>query len=246
MNHFFITPNQIKDKKIAITGSDVRHIKNVLRMKAGEEASFSDGVNPFTHHAVLAEISDEIIYFDLIYTQEANQELSARIYLFQSLPKADKMELVIQKAVELGVHEIIPVATARSIVKLDAKKAQAKRQRWQSISEAAAKQCHRQSIPLINGIMNFTDALKWAEKMELRMIPYEMADNMEKTKKSIQSIKSGQTVAIFIGPEGGFSADEIKLAIKAGITPITMGRRILRTETAAFVILSWIMYQLEE
>lgn len=246
MNHFFITSEQMNEKRITITGRDVRHIKNVLRMKVGDEASFSDGGNTFIHHAILAAMSDEIIYFDLIYTQESNQELSARVYLFQSLPKADKMELIIQKAVELGIYEIIPINTARSIVKLDEKKAQAKRQRWQNISEAAAKQCHRQIIPFINNIINFTEALKWAEKMELRMIPYEMADNMEKTKKSIQSIKPGQNVAIFIGPEGGFSTEEINLAIQAGLTPLTIGKRILRTETAAFVILSWIMYHLEE
>jgi len=245
MNHFFVTPIQISENKITITGNDFRHIKQVLRMNIGDEATFSDGINQVEYHGIITGFDDETAYFDIIYIQELNNELPAQVYLFQSLPKADKMELIIQKAVELGIHEIIPINTTRSIVRLNDKKAQTKIKRWQAISEAAAKQCKRGTIPLINNLMDFGQALKTASGMDLKIIPYEMADNIEDTKKIISAIKPGQTIAIFIGAEGGFAKEEIDLATKSGITPITMGKRILRTETAALVILSWIMYHLE-
>ena len=245
MNHFFITPNQINDKKITVIGNDVRHIKDVLRMKVGDEATFSDGVNPVEYHGIITELGNEMISFDLCYIEKTSHELPARVYLFQGLPKADKMELVIQKAVELGVHEIIPISTNRSIVKLDAKKASAKTKRWNSISEAAAKQCKRGIVPIIREVKSFDEAVKYASEMEIKIIPYEMADDVSATKEIINNIKPEQEIAIFIGPEGGFSDTEIRLAQENGFIPITMGKRILRTETAAFVILSWIMYHLE-
>jgi len=246
VNHFFITPGQINKNEITVTGNDFRHIKNVLRMKIGEEAAFSDGVDAVEYRGIITDFGDDTVCFELIYTQEINHELPAKVYLFQSLPKADKMELIIQKAVELGVYKIIPVAAARSIVRLDEKKALAKVKRWQGISEAAAKQCKRGIIPIVCEVMSFNQAINFAAAMDVKIIPYEMADDIGNTKNIIGSLKPGQTVAIFIGPEGGFSSQEIDLAIKTGISPITMGKRILRTETAALVILSWIMYQLEQ
>ncbi|MCL2051980.1 MAG: 16S rRNA (uracil(1498)-N(3))-methyltransferase [Lachnospiraceae bacterium] len=245
MHHFFIKPEQIYNNEIIITGNDFRHIKNVLRMKIGEEATLSDGENPLLYHGIIADLNNENVRFDLLYHEEINHELKARVYLFQSLPKASKMELIIQKAVELGVHEIIPTATDRSIVRLDEKKALAKVKRWQSISEAAAKQNKRGIVPIVREVMDFSQAISSLDMMEIKIIAYEMANDIEKTKSIIAGIKPGQNVAIFIGPEGGFSSHEIELATKAGITPVTMGKRILRTETAVFVILSWIMYHLE-
>ena len=172
-------------------------------------------------------------------------ELPSKIYLFQGLPKADKMELIVQKAVELGVYEIIPVATKRAVVKLDEKKAKSKTARWQTISEAAAKQSKRRIVPQIHTVMSFKEAVNYAKEMQIKLIPYELAEGMEKTREIITSLKPGQDIAIFIGPEGGFEESEIQGALENGIMPITLGKRILRTETAGFTILSWIMYQLE-
>ena len=172
-------------------------------------------------------------------------ELPAKIYLFQGLPKADKLELIIQKAVELGVYQVIPVETKRSIVKLDDKKAKTKTARWQQISEAAAKQSKRGIIPEVKEPVPFAKALQMAETMDVKLIPYELAEGMEKTRTLIESVKPGQSIAIFIGPEGGFDESEIAAAMEKGIEPITLGRRILRTETAPLAILSWLGYFLE-
>ena len=242
MPHFFITPDQIKEKEITVTGGDVRHIRDVLRMKVGDWLTFSDGAEALCYHAAIAEIGGAAVRCELLYAQATDHELPVRVCLFQGLAKGDKMETVIQKAVELGVHEIVPVATARSVVRLDAKRAAAKRQRWQAISEAAAKQSMRQVVPLVRDVTDFAEAVTIGATMDVALIPYELADDFEKTKKIIDSIKVGQSVAVFIGPEGGFTAAEIELAAGAGMKAVTMGRRILRTETAALVILSWLIY----
>ena len=165
--------------------------------------------------------------------------------MFQGLPKADKMELIIQKAVELGVYEIIPVASKRAVVKLDEKKAANKQQRWQGIAEAAAKQSKRGIIPKINRVMTFKEALAYSACATIKIIPYELSEGMDKTKTIIDGLKPGEDIAVFIGPEGGFAEEEIDKAIAAGIIPVTLGKRILRTETAGMTVLAWIMYQLE-
>ena len=178
--------------------------------------------------------------------REAENELPSKLYLFQGLPKSDKMELIIQKAVELGVWEVIPVATKRAVVKLDQKKAAKKRERWSGISESAAKQAGRNVIPEIKQVMNFQEALSYAKSLDVLLIPYELAEGMQATKERIQAIQPGQSVGIFIGPEGGFEQEEVKLAMEAGAYPITLGRRILRTETAGMTMLSVLMYHLEQ
>ena len=187
---------------------------------------------------------DEIVC-TLRFVKEDGVELPSKIYLFQGLPKADKMELIVQKAVELGVYEIIPVATKRAVVKLDEKKAKTKIARWQTIAEAAAKQSKRRIVPEIHSVMSFKEAIGYAKQCQVRFIPYELAEGMEKTRELIEGLQPGQDMAIFIGPEGGFEESEIQAALENGITPITLGKRILRTETAGFTVLSWIMYQLE-
>ena len=156
------------------------------------------------------------------------------------------MELIIQKAVELGAWEVIPVATKRAVVKLDQKKAAKKRERWSGISESAAKQAGRNVIPEIKQVMNFQEALSYAKSLDVLLIPYELAEGMQATKERIQAIQPGQSVGIFIGPEGGFEQEEVKLAMEAGAYPITLGRRILRTETAGMTMLSVLMYHLEQ
>ena len=155
------------------------------------------------------------------------------------------MELIVQKAVELGVFEVIPVAVKRCVVKLDEKKARAKVNRWQGIAEAAAKQSKRGIIPVVREPMTMKEAAAYAREMEVKLIPYELAEDMAHTKKIMESIRPGERVAVFIGPEGGFEQSEVSEALAAGIEPITLGRRILRTETAGLTVLSWLMYHLE-
>ena len=245
MNQFFVEPNQIQDKKIVITGKDVNHIKNVLRMKIGEELSVSNGVDGKEYRAIIEEFYDEEVVCTLIFVKEDGVELPSKVYLYQGLPKADKMELIIQKAVELGVYEVIPVATKRAVVKLDEKKSKSKIARWQAISESAAKQSKRAIIPRIGDVMSFKEAIKACRDAHIKLIPYELSEGMDKTKEIIGNLKPGEDVAIFIGPEGGFEDSEIEMAMSMGVEPVTLGKRILRTETAGFTILSWIMYQLE-
>ena len=213
-------------------------------MKQGEELWISDGGTK-EYRCEIGSLGDEEVLLHIIYAQEPNYELPNRIYLFQGLPKADKMELIIQKAVELGAYAIVPVETKRCVVKLDEKKAAKKTARWQQIAESAAKQSKRMLIPKIHEVMSFQDALKLAEELDIRLIPYELAKGMKETKKILNQIRPGQSVGIFIGPEGGFEENEVSQALEKGAQAITLGRRILRTETAGLAILSVLMFQLE-
>lgn len=245
MYQFFVEPSQIQDRKVIITGSDVNHMKNVLRMKIGEEIAVRNGVDGKEYRCGIEEFAQEQVICSLRFVREEGVELPSKIYLFQGIPKADKMELIVQKAVELGAFEVIPVAVKRCVVKLDAKKAQAKVNRWQGIAEAAAKQCKRGVIPAVREPMTMKEAAAYAREMDVKLIPYELAEDMAHTKQIIEAIRPGESVAVFIGPEGGFEESEVAEALAAGIEPITMGKRILRTETAGLTILSWLMYHLE-
>lgn len=246
MQRFFVEPHQIDEEahQIHITGSDVNHISNVLRMKMGEELWISDG-SKYEYRCTIESFEPDEVLLHIVYSQEPEYELPCRIYLFQGLPKADKMEFIIQKAVELGAYEIIPVATKRCVVKLDGRKSAKKTARWQQIAESAAKQSKRMLIPNVHEVLTFREALKYAESMDVRLIPYELARGMQETKEILAGIEPGQSVGIFIGPEGGFEEKEIEAAIEGGAKPITLGRRILRTETAGLAILSVLMFQLE-
>ena len=246
MYQFFVEPSQIQENRVIIAGSDVNHIKNVLRMKIGEEIAVSNGIDGKEYRCGIEEFGEDEVICTLRFVKEDGVELPSKIYLFQGLPKADKMELIIQKAVELGVYEIIPVAAKRAVVKLDEKKAKSKIVRWQGIAEAAAKQSKRAIIPEIKNVMSMKEAIAYAQSIDVKLIPYELAENISKTKKIIGGLQPGQSVAIFIGPEGGFEEKEITDAMENGITPITLGKRILRTETAGFTVLSWLMYHFEE
>ncbi|MDC7292885.1 MULTISPECIES: RsmE family RNA methyltransferase [unclassified Butyrivibrio] len=249
MYHFFVESSQLTPdyKKVEITGADYNHIAHVLRMKAGEQFSVSirddeEGKELFYE---IEEIDDSHVIGNLCFVEEVGNELPSRIYLFQGLPKVDKMELIIQKAVELGAYQIIPMASKRCVVKLDEKKAQSKIKRWQAISEAAAKQSKRAIIPEVAMPMTMKQAVEFCKDMAVKLIPYENAEHIDETKKLIEGIKPGQDIAVFIGPEGGFSDEEIELCRNNDIKPITLGKRILRTETAGFTIISWLMYHLE-
>lgn len=251
MYHFFVNPSQICDTRVIITGDDVNHIKNVIRLKVGDEISISNGEDGRDYRCQIEEIAETQVVCKLRFIKEDGVELPAKVYLFQGLPKNDKMELIIQKTVELGVYELIPVAMKRCVVKLDEKKAKSKIARWQTIAEAAAKQSKRAVIPQVKEVMTYRQALEYAKDMDVKLVPYEMenildnASGMAGTKKLMECLHAGQRIAVFIGPEGGFEQDEIDAAISLGMNPVTLGKRILRTETAGMTIMAWMMYQLE-
>lgn len=249
MYHFYVDKCNIDDGRIRINGQDVNHIKNVLRMREGEKIIVCDGEGTEYTAAISSMYSDEITA-DIISCEKSGAESNTRIYLFQGLPKKDKMELIIQKAIELGVYEIIPVMTKRVIVKLEDKKREEKKlERWRTIAESAAKQSGRGIIPHVSEVVSFKDAVKRAGELDVSVIPYEKADGgadgMSRTREIIRGMRGGKSVGVFIGPEGGFEEDEIELAGEAGISAISLGKRILRTETAGIMITAVIMFETE-
>ena len=244
MHHFFVTPQQISGDKIRIEGGDVNHMKNVLRMKLHEKAEISDGESR-TYLCEVEAYEEDVAILHILEEMEVDTEPASKLYLFQGLPKSDKMELIVQKAVELGVYQVIPVAMKRSVVRLDDKKAAKKADRWNSIAESAAKQAGRSRIPEVTMPLSYNEALKMAEELDVTLLPYELAGGMEVTREVIRQIKSGQSVGIFIGPEGGFEPEEVDAAVSMGAKVITLGRRILRTETAGFATLA-VLIELEQ
>ena len=256
MYHFFTDRSQIHDGMVHIIGGDVNHIRNVLRMKKGEMIVVSCG-DEWEYTCRIFSLSgdknaggedrDEILA-EIVDAQKPGKELPSKIYLFQCLPKADKMELIIQKAVELGVYKVIPVSSGRSIVKLDQKKAEKKVLRWNAIAGSAAKQSGRMIIPEVMPVMKFKAALEFAEKEKIavRYIPYELAEDMNRTRTLFEGIQKGQSIAVMIGPEGGFEEAEVQQAMAQGFEAISLGKRILRTETAGMTVLSILMYLLDE
>ncbi len=265
MPRFFVEPEQVGGNKIIIEGKDVNHITKVLRMKIGDELTVSDGTG-FDYYCAIERIEGDAVFCELRNKWESYSELPVRLTLFQGLPKADKMELIIQKTVELGVYEIVPVAMQRSIAKLDDKKAGRKIERWQSISESAAKQAGRGIIPKVTEPMSFAQALEYAKGMDGILVPYENAKGISYTKEVIKEAKealaakeanaatkanaalepnSYPRLAVFIGPEGGFADSEIEKAQEAGAKLVTLGKRILRTETAGMATLAILMYEFE-
>ncbi len=249
MYRFYVEKEQINvnDRTAVITGDDVNHIKNVLRMKKGEEVSIMVPGDDSEYRCAVNVLNEDSVELDLLFVKNSNVELPCEVVLYQALPKADKMELVITKAVELGASRIVPVATNRAVVKLDGARADKKITRWNAISEAAAKQSKRAMIPEVSNVMSMKEALDDCRSSDVKIIPYELADqdSMNDTRDIIGHIKPGSKIAVFIGPEGGFTDEEISLSREAGFTPITLGHRILRTETAGLVVLSWLIYNLE-
>lgn len=245
MYQFFVEPERIGSEQAIITGSDVNHIRNVLRMKPGEAVRISDGRGS-CYDGVIETLQNDEIVVRLSGEKIESTELPVETVLFQGLPKSDKMELIIQKNTELGVSAIVPVSTSRAVVKLDEKKADSKVKRWNGIAEAAAKQSKRTLIPEVRSVMSFKQALLEASAFDVKLMPYENAEGMAFTRKCISEIRPGAKVAIFIGPEGGFSEEEVEAAGAAGFVPITLGRRILRTETAGMSVLSMLAYALEQ
>jgi 16S rRNA (uracil1498-N3)-methyltransferase len=237
MYHFFISQDQVGEDHITILGPDVNHIKNVLRMGAGEEVLISNGVDKDYLCEIMTVTSKEVTA-KILSVEEGGKELPARITLFQGLPKSDKMELIIQKAVELGAYEIVPVETKRTVVKLDKKKEESKLRRWNAVSESAAKQSKRLIVPEVAGVMTLKEALAFAKDFDLIIIPYENAKGMERTREVLSFVKPGMN-------EGGFEDSEVALTESFGAKTITLGKRILRTETAGLSVLSVLSFLLE-
>ena len=246
MHHFFAEPSQIAGDTVCIRGADVNHMKNVLRIRPGEEILLSDGEGTDLRCRV-ESLEAEQVTARVLERFPARGELPARLWLFQGLPKSDKMEVIIQKAVELGAAAIVPVATKNAVVKLDKRRGEAKLSRWQAIAESAAKQSKRSRLPRVREIMSFREALAFVEQenFALRLIPYEAAEGMEASRRAFSLAAPGMDIAVFIGPEGGFDEEEIRLAQEKGLCPISLGSRILRTETAGPAVLSLLMMRLE-
>ena len=246
MLHIFVDPVQMKGDLLYVTGKDVNHIKNVMRLKQGDEISVRTGQDDREYRYGIEEFTDSEVVCRLRFVKEADVELPVKVYIFQGLPKADKMELIIQKAVELGAAEIIPVQMRRCVVKLDGAKKGKKTQRWQAIAESAAKQSRRAVVPLVREPMTMEEAVRFAEQnTDVRLLPYELQEADGSTREVMDGVREGSAVSIFIGPEGGFDPAEVELARKAGVVPISLGKRILRTETAALVALSFLIYHFE-
>lgn len=245
MHCFYCEEKNIEGNQIHILGSDVNHIKNVLRMKQGEELIVCDGAGMEYICEIEAFLDGEIV-LAILEQKNSSTELPVRLKLYQGLPKKDKMELIIQKAVELGAVEIIPVMTKRCIVKLEDEKKEAKKiERWQAIAESAGKQSGRGIIPKVSRVMSYKEALQTASKEGMAMIPYENANGMSSLKEAVKKAVNEQVVSVFIGPEGGFEETEVELAKQYGVIPVSLGKRILRTETAGFTTLSILMYEIE-
>ena len=245
MYQFFIEDENAAEDFVTIEGSDVNHIKNVLRMRPGEKIRVCtrNGQNYFCS---ISDITESFVRADILEKEAESTELPCRIYLFQGLPKNDKMEWIIQKTVELGVYEVIPVAMKNCVVKLDEKKAAKKLQRWQAIAESAAKQSKRTVIPTVKQPVTYKEALKIASELDITLVPYENERGMDATREIMGQLMAGQTIGVVVGPEGGFAPEEIALVDEhATMYRISLGRRILRTETAGLAALAMLVYNLD-
>lgn len=243
MNNFFVEAGDRTDDGFLITGENFNHLANVLRIKTGENVFISCGGE--TDLCRIESINTETAKAVIIEENAIDTELPVRITLFQGIPKGDKTELIIQKCVELGVHRIVPVEMKRCVVKLDDKRKKSKTLRWQAIAESAAKQSKRNIIPEVCEAVPFAKAIEKASEADMILLPYENERGMIDTMTALKSIKSGMKIAIFIGPEGGFEESEIEAAKAVGARIISLGSRILRTETAAITAVGMCMLAIE-
>ncbi|MGN0506593.1 MAG: 16S rRNA (uracil(1498)-N(3))-methyltransferase [Lachnospiraceae bacterium] len=255
MYRFYCEEEKKAGGQFVLTGTDVNHIKNVLRMKPGETMIVCDGKGK-DYYCRIETLETEQVVVDIEEERPSISELPVSVTLCQGLPKKDKMELIIQKAVELGATHIVPVAMKRCVVKLeDEKKEVRKRERWQAISESAAKQSGRGVIPEVTKAVSYQEAIKSACARGMVLVPYEHAEGMSAFQTALAglTVSLGQAketgrkpeISVFIGPEGGFEEEEIELAIQSGAIPVSLGKRILRTETAGLTVLSILMYEIE-
>lgn len=240
MANFYISKSMINERKAIITGDEAKHISRVLRMKKGDNVTLCDGEGTF-YEAVLTDFDEKTVTANILSQRVAETEATVKITLYQGVPKNPKLETIVQKAVEIGIVRVVPVDTKRAVAKLDKRE---KIDRLQKIAAEAAKQSKRGIVPIVCPCMSFKDAVSEAKKADLAIIPYE-----EETENSLKSVLSGkkvQTVSIIIGPEGGFDKEEVELALANGITPVTLGKRILRTETAGLAVSAAVLYEFDE
>ena len=249
MPKFFVTQEQVKNDTIEIVGKDVNHIKNVLRQKIGDKITICNNDTLQDYECEISKIEENKIYCDIKETLNTSSESNVKVTIFQGLPKADKMELVIQKSVELGVFDITPVEMKRCVVKLKENDKKKKIERWHKIAEVAAKQSGRNQIPKINDIIQIKNICQEMEKSDIVLVAYEKEEN-NTLKQVLKQLKereySNLKIGVVIGPEGGIEEQEIEMLKENGAEIITLGKRILRTETVALNVLSILMYELEE
>jgi 16S rRNA (uracil1498-N3)-methyltransferase len=250
MPKFFVKENQISNNKIEIVGDDVNHITNVLRMKQGEILKVCNQETGENYIAEIINAQKNSVTCEIQEKLEETAESNVDITLYQGLPKFEKMELIIQKNTEVGVNAIVPVIMERTVVKLDEKQVSKKLERWQKIAEIAAKQSMRDKIPEIKNIIKInkiSDSLK-NEKFDTILVAYENEEKtmLKKELKKLENLKDKKyKIAIIIGPEGGISEREIEQLNNLGAKCVSLGRRILRTETAGIIMSGDIMYELE-
>ena len=250
MPKFFVKEEQIQENQIIILGQDVNHIKKVLRAKIGDELQICNSQNGENFLCEIDNLEEEKIICQIKEKIQEQVESNIEVTIFQGLPKADKMEYIIQKSVELGVYDITPVEMKRCVVKLNEKDKSKKIERWQKISEVAAKQCGRDIIPQINNIINIKNICNLIQEYDMVLVAYEneekntLKEQLENIKKQNNS-KSKVKIGIIIGPEGGLEEKDVETLKENGAKVITLGKRILRTETVALNVLSIIMYELE-
>ncbi len=242
MQQIFINQSVKEQEIFTVAGDDARHLSQVLRMRAGETLRVSTQAGDNYLCEIVALNKTEVTL--CVLEKMASTELEKRIYLFQAIPKGDRMETVIEKAVELGVYEIIPVEMKYCVVKLDNKKKASRLKRYQSIAEAAAKQSKRSSIPQIHDFMTYAEAVAYARQCDACIVPYECAEGMEATKRVLTKMADATSISIMIGPEGGFADEEIE-AVREDMDVISLGSRILRTDTAAITTMSMVMLAIE-
>ena len=240
MANFYIEKTDINENIATISGEEAQHISRVLRMKKGDEVTLCDGEGMF-YEAVLSDFSDKTVTAEILSSRRAETEPNVQVTIFQGVPKNPKLETIIQKLTEIGAVRLVPVDTKRCVAKLDKEN---KVDRLRKIAREAAKQSKRGIVPEVLSPVSFKEAVKMASEADLALIPYEEEREMS-LKKALQG-KAPKTVSVMIGPEGGFDGEEIKLAMESGITRVTLGKRILRTETAPLTVCSAILYELDE
>ena len=247
MQKFFVEENEIENDKIVIIGEDVKHISSVLRMQKGEQILIGSKETLETYLTEIEQIEKEKVVAKIIEKLDTQTESNVEIDLYQGLPKADKMELIIQKTTEIGISKVIPVDMVRCIVKLDEKDAKKKIERWQKVAEGAAKQSKRSKIPEIKNKIKIKDLENIISQYDAFIVAYE-EENEITLKQELKRLKEQEKykIGILVGPEGGITKEEIEKLTSYNAKVVTLGKRILRTETAPIVLTSNIIYELEK